>query len=277
MSIAAGHRDRPPGVALGRAGVVAEGLDDHAHLAAGVGDRLAGVARLEPGEVLELLLERVGEPVEQRGAVAGRDRAPGRERPAWRARPPRRSPRCPPAGPPPSPPRWRARGPRIIARGRLSSRARASSTSEPITRLRSSSSGCHSTPTANELLRAARSPRPRRRRRGRVTTTPSPSSSTPLVVRRLHLGRARRPPRARRASRARARTPWSANTPGVCRCSSRPRCWFSVPPWITFSISIRGRSPAPACRARAPACRARSRSGRARARCSFVSGCGFAP
>jgi hypothetical protein len=76
---AARHGDRPARVPLGRARVIAERLDDHAHLAARIRDRLAGVARLELRELLEHLLERVREPVEQGGAVARGHGAPGRE------------------------------------------------------------------------------------------------------------------------------------------------------------------------------------------------------
>src|SRR5688500_5739007 len=78
---AAGHRERAARVPLRRARVVAKRLDDQAHLAARVGDRLAGATRIEGSEPLELLLERVREPVEQGGAIAGRDRPPGGEGP----------------------------------------------------------------------------------------------------------------------------------------------------------------------------------------------------
>ena len=73
--LAEGHRRRRrrPGscrraVALGPAGVVAEGVDHHPHLAARVADRLAGVARLEHGQRLVLAGERVGQPVQQRAS-----------------------------------------------------------------------------------------------------------------------------------------------------------------------------------------------------------------
>ena len=62
---AAGDRDRVAEQALGGAGVVAEGLDHHPDLAARVGDRLAGVARLERRELLRLPLERLGESAQQ--------------------------------------------------------------------------------------------------------------------------------------------------------------------------------------------------------------------
>ena len=77
---AAGDRDRLAEQALGRPGVVAEALDDHPDLAARVADRLAGVARLERGE---LLAPRASIASASRrrivGAVGGRDRAPRRE------------------------------------------------------------------------------------------------------------------------------------------------------------------------------------------------------
>ena len=75
----AGHRDRVAQQALGGRGVVAEGVGHHPHLAARVADRLARVARLEHRELLVVLGERVGEPVQQPGAVARRHRAPGGE------------------------------------------------------------------------------------------------------------------------------------------------------------------------------------------------------
>ena len=78
------HRDRLAGQALGGAGVVAERVDDHAHLAAGVGDRLAGVARLERGQRLAVRVEGVGQMVQQRAPLRRIHRAPGRE---GRARP----------------------------------------------------------------------------------------------------------------------------------------------------------------------------------------------
>ena len=106
---AAGHRDRVAQQPLRRGGVVAEGVDHHPHLAARVGDRLAGVARLEHRKVPGPLLERVGQPVQEARAVGRRHGPPGRGRPPWRGRPRRRSPRRPPARARPAPPPWRAR------------------------------------------------------------------------------------------------------------------------------------------------------------------------
>ena len=64
--------------------VVAEHVGDHAHLAARVADRLAGVARLEHRQLFALLGQRVGEPVQQPRAVGRGDRAPRRDRRPWR-------------------------------------------------------------------------------------------------------------------------------------------------------------------------------------------------
>jgi hypothetical protein len=77
---AARDGDRVAEQPLGGARVEAEGLDDHGHLAARVADRLAGVARLEHGELLLRLGERVGQLEEQRRARVGRHRAPPRQR-----------------------------------------------------------------------------------------------------------------------------------------------------------------------------------------------------
>ena len=77
---AAGDRDRLSEQPLGRSGVVAEGLDDHGHLAARVRDRLAGVARLQRRELLAPAVERIRQPVQQQRPIAGRDRTPAGER-----------------------------------------------------------------------------------------------------------------------------------------------------------------------------------------------------
>ena len=46
-------------------------------VAAGIGDRLAVVERLELGELVGMLLEQVAEPPDQPRALAGRDARPG--------------------------------------------------------------------------------------------------------------------------------------------------------------------------------------------------------
>ena len=74
--LSARDRDRVAQQPLGRARVVAEGLHDHRHLPAGVPDRLAGVARLEHGELLELVVKRGGQAAEQAGSHAGCQCAP---------------------------------------------------------------------------------------------------------------------------------------------------------------------------------------------------------
>ena len=77
---AARDRDRLAVVLVDRAGVEVEDLRDHADLAARAGDRLADVARLDPRELLGVLLDERREPAQQPRAVGRRDRPPGRER-----------------------------------------------------------------------------------------------------------------------------------------------------------------------------------------------------
>src|SRR5207244_8795159 len=60
---APGDRDRVAEQPLRRAGVVAEGLDDHPDLPAGVAYRLARVSRLQRRAVVASLPESVGEAV----------------------------------------------------------------------------------------------------------------------------------------------------------------------------------------------------------------------
>jgi hypothetical protein len=76
--LTARDRDRVPQQPLGGAGVVAEGVDDHRDLSARVSDRLTGVARLEHGEPLELVLQRVRQLAQPRRTRAGGERAPCR-------------------------------------------------------------------------------------------------------------------------------------------------------------------------------------------------------
>ena len=83
IASAAGDGDRVAEQPLRRAGVVAEGVDDHAHLAARVADRLAGVARLEDAPAPRArAVERVGEAAQQRarGRPARRARQAGQRR-----------------------------------------------------------------------------------------------------------------------------------------------------------------------------------------------------
>ena len=266
---AAGDRDRLPEQPLRGAGVVAEGLDHHPDLAAGVADRLAGVARLQHRQLLGALLDRVGEPVQQRapGRPARPRARPGT--PPWPAPPRRRPPRPRRAAAPPSPARSPARSPRSTL---IRSRCAAASTRAAIT------------------LLLAGPPRGARRRRGRSACSGSSIASTQVVLGRpaadpqalaepvdalvvvgaddeaLGPGRARRraspapaAPGARRRSRRRRGGPrCRASRAGAGRACRRGR---------RSAAASRGRSPAPACRAPAPAAPARSRSGRARARC----------
>src|SRR5829696_5116962 len=212
------HGDRAPRHALGRARVIAEGLDHHAHLAASIRDRLSRVARLEPCELLEALLEGVRQPVQQRGAVRWRDGPPGRERSLrardrgvrildarlWNLRHHLGGRRLEDLDHPAASRGWarsaasrgwarsaasrgwaRSAASRGWARSAASRagaparpRVRASSTRDPTTRLRSSSSGCQSTPTAKSLSGSSiASTRPSSE--CPLATTPSPSSSTP--------------------------------------------------------------------------------------------------
>jgi len=73
-------RDRVAEQALGRAGVVAERVDHHLHLATRVGDRLAGIAGLEPRWLLVVVGDGLGERVEQLRPGRGGDCPPGRKR-----------------------------------------------------------------------------------------------------------------------------------------------------------------------------------------------------
>ena len=78
--LAAGDRDRLAVVLVDGAGVEVEDLRDHAHLAARARDRLADVARLDPRQLLRVLLDQRRQPPQQPGAIGGRHGAPGRER-----------------------------------------------------------------------------------------------------------------------------------------------------------------------------------------------------
>ena len=94
---AAGHRDLPAALALGRGGVVLEHVAHVARLPAGVADHVAGVGHLECGQLLAVGVHRGGEAPQQAGPVARGHRPPGarrRRRPGrWRRRsPPRVSP-----------------------------------------------------------------------------------------------------------------------------------------------------------------------------------------
>ncbi len=123
---AAGDGDRLAEVLVDGAGVVVEDLGDHADLAPRAADRLADIARLDPRQLLGVLLDERGEPAQEPRAVR-RERPRARpERPAWPARPRRRSPRRPPPAARRAAPRWRDSGPR---RSRDDSTARDSRSS----------------------------------------------------------------------------------------------------------------------------------------------------
>ena len=146
MSTPPRHGDRLAGQPLGRARVVAEGVDDHAHLAARVADRLAGVARLERGQLLALgarACPRAGGAAALRSAGASARQAGN----AARARSTAASVSSTPArgtsamtSAVAGSTTWIIRPPPAARPGLVHERE--------ITRLRSSSSGCQSTPSA---------------------------------------------------------------------------------------------------------------------------------
>ncbi len=78
MSTPPGHRHGGAAVLVHRSGVEVQDLGHHAHLATAVGDGLAHVAGLEPGQLLAVLLDLCGEPAQQAGPVGRRHRPPGR-------------------------------------------------------------------------------------------------------------------------------------------------------------------------------------------------------
>ena len=80
---AAGHRDLPPGQPLRRAGVVVEHVADVAGLPAGVADGVPGVAHLQLGQLVEVLVHHGGEAAQQPCPVPRRD---GRQAGKARAR-----------------------------------------------------------------------------------------------------------------------------------------------------------------------------------------------
>ena len=77
---AAGDRDRVATMLVHGARVEVEDLRDHPDLAACAGDRLADVPRLDPRELLGVLLDERREPAQESRAIGGSDRAPGRKR-----------------------------------------------------------------------------------------------------------------------------------------------------------------------------------------------------
>ena len=67
-------------VLVDRARVEVEDVRDHRDLAARAGDRLADVPRLDPGQLLGVLLDEGCQPPQQARAIGDADGAPGRER-----------------------------------------------------------------------------------------------------------------------------------------------------------------------------------------------------
>ena len=262
----------------GRAGVVAEGVHHHAHLAARVADRLAGVARLERGQLLTCASSASASRCSSRAALGGRDARATPGTPPARAPPRRRSPPRPRRGTsaitsavagsitwiigPPLPPRL---GPR--------------STSE------------RDHPAALVLLgvpehaehvavgRAARSPRAARRRVARpVTRSPSPSSSMPwwwcdfTALDSAPTARAASDPGSRRTS-------WSENVPGTARWSLVAHGVGHVLLERAAERHVQHLHPAADPEQRdvaleRPVGQRRARSGRARARCPRSPACG---
>ena len=271
---AAGDRDRLPEQALRRAGVVAEALDDHPDLAAGVADRLAGVARLERRQLLGRA--RRARPRAAAAAPPGRPGATARQRREGGLRRGDRGVGLLDA-------RARDLGHHLLGR-RLDDldhaadlhRARRPRPAPRSPRLVASSSACQRTPSAQRALgQLDRLDHARRARPSRCATSPSPSSADALVVVRAHRRPARRRRRAPPASPARAGPRGRRSCPGVCRWTDRRR------PGAARACR-RGRRSAAACPRQIAeqrqvaleraARRARARSGRARAGCRCVLG-----
>ena len=252
---AAGDRDRVAEQALRRAGVVAERVDHHPHLAAGVGDRLAGVARLERREIARRAsssasARRWSSAARSAGATArhGRNARLRRGRPRHR------------------PPRRRRAAPRAITCSVAGSMTSIIGADTPASR-RLDQRGDH--PAARRPARGATGRRARTGWPGSsiasttsssvdqpVATSPSPSRSESLVVVRLD----RDPLRARRARRQRARlephlvVAEGAGRVAVVRRGRRRRAGAGRASRRArrSASACRGRSRAPACRARAP-------------------------
>ncbi len=75
---AAGHRDLAAGVAFRGGREVLEHVAHLLRLAAGLADRVAGLADFQFGEFLDPAVDGVGDRAQHPGALARRDRAPGR-------------------------------------------------------------------------------------------------------------------------------------------------------------------------------------------------------
>ena len=65
------------GLARHQRAEIAEGRGDVAHVGAALGERLAGVERLQPGQVLGVAVDPIGDAVQQPGALADASLAPG--------------------------------------------------------------------------------------------------------------------------------------------------------------------------------------------------------
>ena len=277
---AAGDRDRVAEQPLGRARVVAEDVGDHADLAAGVGDRLADVARLERGQVLGAARDRAAT-----GASAGASRR--RDRPPGRGTPPRpgdarvgllrAGPRAPRAS------TSSVAGSMRITVDAHSRLARVTSSRTCVSDSAALRARIHQRPDHAAALvllgvpqhaqgvsacRAARSPRRcRRRPTSRRRPAPSPSSSTPWWWWTSTAVRSR----ADRARGERARLEAAlvvaegAGHVAVASSERSGRCWSSVPPQATLSSCMPRQMPSTGMSRSSAACASasskRSRSG----------------
>ena len=182
---AAGDRDRVAEQPLDRARVVAEDVHHHAHLAARVADRLAGVARLELARA-----PRGAPPARRRaGAAAARGRRGRRARQAGKAA----LARATAASVSSTPARGSSASTRSVAGSstvsaharpraagsRSAAYARASSTSAATIGEVSSASGCHCTPSAKRLPGSSSASGRSSIVAQPVTASPSPIRSTP--------------------------------------------------------------------------------------------------
>ena len=83
--VIAADRDRLAVDLVGPAGVVAQAVDHRGQVALRLGDRLAVVERLELGQLVDVLLDQVGQLVHEPAAVGGVHLAPGPDSNALRA------------------------------------------------------------------------------------------------------------------------------------------------------------------------------------------------
>ena len=225
-------------------------------LAAGVADRLAGVARLERAPAprrARRARRRAGAAACARSA--GRDRPPGREGRLRRARPRRRSPRRRRAGPRPAPRSVAGSMTSIMRATSPGSRAPRPAPRSP--RLSPSSSGCHRTPSAKRV--AGHLDRLDHVVVGRPAADDQPLAEPvdALVVVRLAPRRARAPTARAASEPGSSRTSWSPKAPGRVAVVARARRVGQVlveraAAGDVQQLHAAADRRAPACRARAP-------------------------